>query len=553
MSYTWSYYLTCEKVKQGIGFCRVYPVQKDLLQVFAYLCAHPLDWFAHKYLLEELQTKSKEEVKKIFLQFLHPELCSIFALELMRLKPELEPVLKDFATKIDKNYTPFLTLYQLDHLPDHDLHQQWLDYLKQRQILPEDKVNPPEFLPSQPAGQEHLFVSPQFIPLAKSFTKPRSYGSYEFLKTVYNKLKEQKIFKSSEFQHEQGLCPVNLWRKWKFKKRIHTQKLDYEFCAEQISFGRGFNFDEARLRLYMEMAERFSAYANICDNVLIDLKEKKKLYVGSYAEISKKHLALDPAQLHPDLPYTNEPLFWIKGVQKISQHRFQEIFLPAQLVFLFFNPGEVQLASSLGSTGLAAGKTIEQARLNGLLEIIERDSEALSLFSWDKVFEVDFKGSKWEDFFARLKKRKIFVYFQDLSAVHGVPCFKAFIVTKDNKFIKGCAAHLNSLRALLSAATEIPYGVKAEVTQQLEVGRKKWSDFLDFSSNETGSDLDALENHLLNQKLYPIYVDLTHADLNIPVVRSVLPDLEPLPDFDFTSRLSKRLYSLAQSEYFRNI
>jgi ribosomal protein S12 methylthiotransferase accessory factor YcaO len=51
-----------------------------------------------------------------------------------------------------------------------------------------------------------------------------------------------------------------------------------------------------------------------------------------------------------------------------------------------------------------------------------------------------------------------------------------------------------------------------------------------------------LEKTLTANGYRPAYVDLTRRDLNIPVVRAVIPGLELISDFDQYSRVSPRLY-----------
>jgi ribosomal protein S12 methylthiotransferase accessory factor YcaO len=43
--------------------------------------------------------------------------------------------------------------------------------------------------------------------------------------------------------------------------------------------------------------------------------------------------------------------------------------------------------------------------------------------------------------------------------------------------------------------------------------------------------------------LQPHYADITRGDLNIPVVRAMVPGLELMYDFDQFSRLSPRLFA----------
>ncbi|WP_456325742.1 YcaO-like family protein [Desulfonauticus submarinus] len=537
-----TYLLNLKKVKNGIGFYFTQP-NLNLKALFAYLEKHPLDLFAHKYLLEELQIKKINELENFFNSLPDSDLKNLLIKELVFLSPNIANILK--STQKAKTFPSPLILSKIISMEDHDLHQQWINYLKFRQDKPQEQANIPKKFPKiRQANKLHNKSSLQTLPLIK---KDSSFD-FNTLNSIYENLKKLHLFKSSEYQHKNGLAPVNLWRKWVFQRKIKTRFLEYVFKGEQISFGRGFNFDQARIRLYMEMVERFSAYAQIEEEHLTNLLKPQKLVFDSYSSLkNKKFNLLDPNSLALDAPYLDEKIFWLKG--KISlPEKNQDILIPAQLVFLFFNPGEISLMSNLGSTGLAAGINQDQAKLNALLEIIERDSETLSLYDEKNIFQVDFNGSFFENFQQKLLQSEIFVYFQDLSHIHNIPCFKAFVLDKHNNVIKGTAANLNPILALINALTEIPYSLTDEPSQKLNAPLKKWTDFQNFSTSNPTQDLTILEEHLFKQNIYPLYVDLTHKDLKIPVVRAILPGLEPLADFDFTSRLRPRLIAALKKD-----
>ena len=55
---------------------------------------------------------------------------------------------------------------------------------------------------------------------------------------------------------------------------------------------------------------------------------------------------------------------------------------------LFCNLDEVRLFDTPGSTGLATGNTMEEAKVAALLEIMERDAEAVTPFSKTNCFSL---------------------------------------------------------------------------------------------------------------------------------------------------------------------
>ncbi|MEJ2023814.1 MAG: YcaO-like family protein, partial [Deltaproteobacteria bacterium] len=77
---------------------------------------------------------------------------------------------------------------------------------------------------------------------------------------------------------------------------------------------------------------------------------------------------------------------------------YSPVLIPAQLVFLFANFDEVSLTSGLPSTGLGAGTSMEEARLSGLLEVIERDAEKVVPYREEKRFLLHADNPKIRNF-----------------------------------------------------------------------------------------------------------------------------------------------------------
>ncbi|RLC08063.1 MAG: hypothetical protein DRI57_24765, partial [Deltaproteobacteria bacterium] len=71
----------------------------------------------------------------------------------------------------------------------------------------------------------------------------------------------------------------------------------------------------------------------------------------------------------------------------------------------------------------------------------------------------------------------------------------------------------------------------------------RFEDLPDYASDNVNQDLAILEGLLLSNGYSSIYVNLTRRDLDIPVVRAIVPGLELMADFDRFSRVSPRLFS----------
>jgi ribosomal protein S12 methylthiotransferase accessory factor YcaO len=132
----------------------------------------------------------------------------------------------------------------------------------------------------------------------------------------------------------------------------------------------------------------------------------------------------------------------------------------------------------------------------------------------------------------------------DITSELGIPCYKAFIQGPEGQILKGTAAHLDGKRAALSALMEVPYHPAwlGPVTSSPCLRERAFASLPDYSSGGAHQDLKALERVLTTNGYHPLYVDLTREDLQIPVVRALVPGLEISSDFDQFSRPSLRQF-----------
>jgi ribosomal protein S12 methylthiotransferase accessory factor YcaO len=138
----------------------------------------------------------------------------------------------------------------------------------------------------------------------------------------------------------------------------------------------------------------------------------------------------------------------------------------------------------------------------------------------------------------------IHVQFQDLTTELGVPCYKCFVVGSDGQIAKGTGAHPQGRRALLSALTETmyPYPNGPVSKPGLEaLPMKIIEDLPDHSLGSDEADLERLERLSNANGFQVIYADLTREDLDLPVVRALVPGLALMADYDRFTRLNPRL------------
>jgi ribosomal protein S12 methylthiotransferase accessory factor YcaO len=294
----------------------------------------------------------------------------------------------------------------------------------------------------------------------------------------------------------------------------------------------------------MEIVERCSSFTSVVDFRLPDTAQDHHLRRARLSELNAKGLrALNPDALGLEVPYEDQPIYWIQGELADDQ---AAILVPFQAVFLFANLDEIDLFSGLGSTGLAAGGTRVQAKFHALLECIERDAEAVSLFNAKHCFRLASRDAAVGSLLADYRQRGIDVIFQDCRTGLGVPCYKCFVVGPgSDELAKGTSAHFAGWQAALSALTETPYPYPhgpASRPGPDDLPIRYLETLPDYSSGNMAADLHRLETLLAANQLHPVYVDLTRRDLSIPVVRAFIPGLELMADYDRYARVSPRLY-----------
>lgn len=351
------------------------------------------------------------------------------------------------------------------------------------------------------------------------------------------------VIAGTEMRHESSLAPVGLLRNWNVDITVRSGKLDYTLQGEATTWGRGLSIATARASYSMEMVERASAYLSVDGDAITDRLHPAPLVRASHAELlAQGRAALDPRSLPIDAEYRNQPLYWMEGRDVPGN----TVLVPVQAVGLFCNLDEPALFLSPGSTGMASGNTIDEAKAGALTEILERDAEATMPWRRDQCFELIAEGDHpLAILLADYARRGIHVWFRDMTTEFGVPCYQSFVTSSDGSLARGAGAGLSGAGALLSALTETPYPYpNGPASAPIPAGltRRSLSELPDYRLGSPADNLRLLEDILLSHGHAPIYVELTREDLELPVVRAIVPGLELTADFDAHSRPSVRLF-----------
>ena len=220
------------------------------------------------------------------------------------------------------------------------------------------------------------------------------------------------------------------------------------------------------------------------------------------------------------------------------------LLVPAQAVFLFCNLDEQSLFLAGGSTGLASGNTEAEAKLAALTEIVERDAEATTPFGREGCFVLKSRDERLQALLDDYAARGIQIQFQDITTELGVPVYRCFVMSRRGEVAQATGANLCGSRAALAALTEVPWPYPyGEPTGPALGGLPvRWlEDLPDYSLPSAEASCKLLEKTLSAQGRTPLYVDISRKDLDMPVVRALVPGLELTADFDRFSRPSLRL------------
>jgi ribosomal protein S12 methylthiotransferase accessory factor len=314
--------------------------------------------------------------------------------------------------------------------------------------------------------------------------------------------------------------------------------------AVSVYNGKGATPIEARVSAIMEGIERFSG----------ELGERP-LIVARYRELAATGNVLDPRELIlPEKADPEMPLPWVEGYDIV---RDEEILVPASAVFHPLPMDYPQLFRTT-TNGLASGNTREEAVFHALMELVERDAWSLveaTRITGPRVTEIHDPLGK--DLLSRFSAADVAVHVKDITSGMGIPTFAAVsddVMLKDPSLLTiGMGTHTSSRIALLRALTEVAqsrltqiHGARedaptADFRKQIGYERTKrlnkywfdavseeaFSDVASFDSDDFLTDIRFTIDRLKKCGLTRVIVtDLTRPEVEVPVVRVIVPGLE---------------------------
>ncbi|NJL58291.1 MAG: YcaO-like family protein [Desulfobacteraceae bacterium] len=306
----------------------------------------------------------------------------------------LSPVFENLKNRFDADaeerlsaYSPMIYI-RSDLMKDQELHRKWHrifeNNLIRHQPLPKtDQAMLPMLFSEKELYSDRVSIRELFQKHKSSDTTYSRPDPKETAKIAIEKLKAIGVLTGgSEQRHHASLSLCAMLRQWNMNIAVNCGRHSYMLSGTQTAYGKGLDLDSARVSYSMEIVERCSSFASIgADAVIGYMKDYPLIYSDYNSLIQDNKSALNPNRLLPDIPYRNEKLYWIEA-EDCSRN---PIRIPVQSVFLFCNLDEISLFAGLGSTGLASGNTIAEAKVSALLEVIERDSESTGFYDEKNV------------------------------------------------------------------------------------------------------------------------------------------------------------------------
>ena len=324
--------------------------------------------------------------------------------------------------------------------------------------------------------------------------------------------------------------------------------------AISIYGGKGISVEHAKASAMMEGFERYSAE-----------KQDENTVTGTVSEISSNGKIIDIESLNLPKDFKKENIDSINLEWNICHDLItgEDFYVPSNAIYHPYTveDNSVQSLFKSNTNGLASGNSLEEAILHGIFEVIERDA-------WS-IFELTHKNSKQIDLdsidsdvvneaLSKFSENEINIKLMDLTADINVPTIAA---SADDTLLKdaglltlGIGTHLDPEVAILRALTEVAQSratqihgaredtVRADFARTAGYERMKrinkhyfededekinLSDIENRSTDSITQDIDIVLDELkANEIEHVLYYDLTRPELDVSVVRVIIPTME---------------------------
>jgi ribosomal protein S12 methylthiotransferase accessory factor len=325
------------------------------------------------------------------------------------------------------------------------------------------------------------------------------------------------------------------------------------------SFGKGSTAEQGEASALMEAIERYSGIyqgdeirvtRRFTDFAPGDAIAPNDVMLYSDAQLREGHAAMSAGEhSHSPPPFDpNLEMEW-SPVWSLRDRRFK--YLPTGFLYFFYRgPGQI----NADSNGCAAGNTVAEAIVQGFLELVERDAYAIWWYNRLQRPAVDlahFEDSYIRDLQAQLGEHGRRLWVLDVTNDLKIPTFVGITHwMQDGKenIEFGSGAHFDARIALLRTLTELNQflsiglmgggtGEKSSLDGETPLRLQEYpflspnGDATTYSSDPKFARLDTQEQVAAcvavakQQGLDFMVLDQTRADIEVPVVRVVVPGM----------------------------
>ena len=324
--------------------------------------------------------------------------------------------------------------------------------------------------------------------------------------------------------------------------------------AISIYGGKGISVEHAKASAMMEGFERYSAE-----------KQNENTVTGSISEIFTKGNVIDIETLNLPKDFKKENIDSLNLEWNICHDLIsgEDYYVPSNAIYHPYvsNDNTVQSLFKSNTNGLASGNSLDEALLHGMFEVIERDAWSIFELTHKNSSQIDLDSIESDvvnDALLKFSENKINIKLMDLTADINVPTIAA---SADDTLLKdaglltlGIGTHLDPEVAILRALTEVAQSratqihgaredtVRADFARTAGYERMKrinkhyfqeedekiaLSDIKNNSTDSITKDIDIVLNELkANEIEHVLYYDLTRPELDVNVVRVIIPTME---------------------------
>ena len=324
--------------------------------------------------------------------------------------------------------------------------------------------------------------------------------------------------------------------------------------AISIYGGKGISSEHAKASAMMEGFERYSAEKQ-CEN----------LVTGTVSEISSKGntIEIESLNLPKDFKKENIELFNLEWNICHDLISGDDYYVPSNAIYhpYVLEDNSCQSLFKSNTNGLASGNSLEEAILHGMFEVIERDAWSIFELTHKNYKQIDLDSIESEtvnDAISKFSENDIKIKLMDFTADVNIPTIAA---SADDTLLKdaglltlGIGTHLDPEGAVLRALTEVAqsratqiHGAREDTVRadfartagyermkrinkyyfQEEDEKIRLSDIENRSTDSITKDIDIVLDELKSNEIeHVLYYDLTRPELNVNVVRVIIPTME---------------------------